>query len=387
MRKRCDADAACAGYGTHPDNAGYAPYSQIPSIGKSSTWIIYTKKCQAPTPVPTPAPTTAPTPKPTPPPTAAPTPAPPSLSPGLKEEAFYNIHGMRKLPDVSKKTPSHIRKVSQPYYRNTGGTWPGFKQRNNYAVRWTGFLKITSGGRYTFSIYSDDGSKLWIDDAQLVDNDGLHGWRKRSASKDMTSGTHKFRAEMFERGGGHGMEVKYAGRDTRGLTRIPSSAFLFDGKVPTPPPPSLKEERFYKISPGMRALPNLNELGTPCDTKQVAQPYYRNTGSNWPSWPEKDNFAVRWTGILKIRSHARYHFWTYSDDGSNLWIDNQQVVNNDGLHGWRGRSGSKTLGAGTHVFKAEMFERGGAAGFEVKYKGKDTGYRAMRIPSSAFVAK
>jgi len=158
-------------------------------------------------------------------------------------------------------------------------------------------------------------------------------------------------------------------------------------KAPPPLVPGLKEERFYKITPGMRSLPNLNELGTPCDTKQVAQPYYRNTGSNWPSWPEKDNFAVRWTGLLKIRSHGNYRFWTYSDDGSKLWIDNGQVVNNDGLHGWRGRSGSKALGAGTHVFKAEMFERGGGAGFEVKYVGKDTGYRVTRIPSSAFVAK
>ena len=84
---------------------------------------------------------------------------------------------------------------------------------------------------------------------------------------------------------------------------------------------------------------------------------------------------------------GRYTFWTYSDDGSKLYIDNKQLVNNDGLHGWRGRSGSKSLSAGAHAFKATMFERGGHHGMEVKYKGADTSNRVRRIPASAFAGK
>ena len=38
-----------------------------------------------------------------------------------------------------------------------------------------GLIKIPADGIYSFYISSDDGSKLFIDDKILVDNDGLHG--------------------------------------------------------------------------------------------------------------------------------------------------------------------------------------------------------------------
>ena len=108
---------------------------------------------------------------------------------------------MHRLPDVSSRTPSRTRQVSQPYYRNGGGKWPGFAHKNNYAVRWTSHLEIKKAGSYTFWTYSDDGSKMWIDGAQVVNNDGLHGWRGREGRKQLSTGAHAFKAEMFEKGG------------------------------------------------------------------------------------------------------------------------------------------------------------------------------------------
>jgi len=162
------------------------------------------------------------------------TPGPPPFTPpsglmaGLKEEVYYKIYSMRSVPtDLDKRSPSHTRVVPQPYYRNTGHKWSGFAQWSNYAVRWTGWVKIGTSGTYKWCTSSDDGSKLYIDDALVVNNDGLHGLRERCASLGVSSGSHKFKALFFERGGHAGMEVKYSGADTSHKSvRIPASVLL-----------------------------------------------------------------------------------------------------------------------------------------------------------------
>lgn len=39
-----------------------------------------------------------------------------------------------------------------------------------------------------------------------------------------------------------------------------------------------------------------------------------------------DNFSVRWTGVLKVPETGDYMFYLRSDDGSRLWIDNNQII-------------------------------------------------------------
>ena len=102
-------------------------------------------------------------------------------------------------------------------YRNTGRNWPGFRRRDNFAVRWTGRMRVFRTGHYRLRIYSDDGSKLWIDSRHrpTINNDGLHGWRKREATKHLRAGWRFVRLEMFERGGHAGVSFIFRGADTR----------------------------------------------------------------------------------------------------------------------------------------------------------------------------
>jgi len=48
---------------------------------------------------------------------------------------------------------------------------------------------------------------------------------------------------------------------------------------------------------------------------------------------------VNFSGFIDVPADGQYTFYTSSDDGSKLYIDNQLVVNNDGEHSLRERSG------------------------------------------------
>ena len=72
-----------------------------------------------------------------------------------------------------------------------------------FSVRWTGFYKATSTTNY-FCSYSDDGIRVYINGALVIDNWTLHGptWNC-TANIPMTVGTkYSITYEYFENGGG-----------------------------------------------------------------------------------------------------------------------------------------------------------------------------------------
>ena len=54
-----------------------------------------------------------------------------------------------------------------------------------------------------------------------------------------------------------------------------------------------------------------------------------------------EGFGVRFSAYITITKAGQYKFYTTSDDGSRLYIDDNLVVNNDGLHGMQQGSGSR----------------------------------------------
>lgn len=96
---------------------------------------------------------------------------------------------------------------------------------------------------------------------------------------------------------------------------------------------------------------------------------------NWEATAEKfagtelaDHFYVRWTGVLHVPKDARFTFYAESDDGSRLWIDGKQVVENGGLHPMEEKSGEIELKAGDHEIKVDLFENEGDAGIKLSWE-------------------
>lgn len=76
--------------------------------------------------------------------------------------------------------------------------------------------------------------------------------------------------------------------------------------------------------------------------------------------PRKDNFALVLNGYIDLAETTTYTFFTRSDDGSRLYIDDQLVVDNDGNHGAFYRYGTTILAEGKHRLRIEYFEGNGS---------------------------
>jgi hypothetical protein len=55
---------------------------------------------------------------------------------------------------------------------------------------------------YGFHLSSDDGSRLAVDGAVLIDNDGIHGDRRRSGYVALEAGLHSLELVFFQGRGG-----------------------------------------------------------------------------------------------------------------------------------------------------------------------------------------
>ena len=86
------------------------------------------------------------------------------------------------------------------------------EQDDQIGFEFTGYIKIDEAGVYTFSTESDDGSKLYISDKLVVDNDGIHGMTELSGQIALDAGWHPIKLMFFERFGGEGLIVRYAGQ-------------------------------------------------------------------------------------------------------------------------------------------------------------------------------
>ena len=94
----------------------------------------------------------------------------------------------------------------------------------------------------------------------------------------------------------------------------------------------------------------------------------------------KYNFALRFCGFIEIPQEGEYTFYTCSNDGSQLFINNQLIVDNDGEHGVEEQSGKIDLRPGKYPIKVTYFQSGGTIALKVLYKGP--GVEKQIIPAS-----
>jgi len=128
--------------------------------------------------------------------------------PGIQVDYFY------PAPDnVAAETLAAIKPNESGVVPQIVMNVPQRKQADDFALRFTGNVLVPKPGKYTFYVASDDGSRIYLDDKLLVNNDRLQGMTEQSASVDLTPGPHKLMVTYFDNGGGDGLSVAWSGPD------------------------------------------------------------------------------------------------------------------------------------------------------------------------------
>lgn len=96
-----------------------------------------------------------------------------------------------------------------------------------WSAKWDSVQNFPSAGNYTISATSDDGVRVWMDGALILDGWFDHGPTTFSATPYIGAGAHSFHVEYFDRTFGAMINVQVGGSG---------------GSLPPPPPPSTGAE-------------------------------------------------------------------------------------------------------------------------------------------------
>jgi hexosaminidase len=83
----------------------------------------------------------------------------------------------------------------------------------------------------------------------------------------------------------------------------------------------------------------------------------------------EDEFGVRLSGYVSIETEGEYRWYLNSDDGSELFVDKKELINNNGLHGPKEVSASVHLSRGKHPIIILYFERDGDQSLDLSMEG------------------
>lgn len=210
-----------------------------------------------------------------------------------------------------------------------GSPAPNVVNSDNFSVRWTRNVNF-AGGSYRFTTQTDDGVRLWVNGALVIDK-----WRDQEASTytaDVTvpSGTVPIKMEYYDRGGGAVARLSWAA-----------------GQV------TINNWRGEYFN-------NATLSGSPVAVRDDANVDF-NWGTGSPmSGVNSDNFSARWTRSLVFQP-GRHRFTARVDDGVRLWVNNQLIIDKWTPQPVQSHSGEIELGGGPVAIKMEYFDRTGYA--------------------------
>ena len=76
-------------------------------------------------------------------------------------------------------------------------------------MEFEGYIKFPKTDKYKIYLSSDDGSRIFIDNKEILINDGIHGIEEEKETEIIVQkGFHKIKIEYFQVGYGKGLNIK-----------------------------------------------------------------------------------------------------------------------------------------------------------------------------------
>ena len=127
------------------------------------------------------------------------------VKPGKRVEYRYYIGKFESTPNYLDLRPESVKRIDQFRLDDIKDV------PSHYAVLMMATLQIKESGDYTFYCGSNDGSRLSIDNIEIIDNDGGHGYNEKEESIYLKKGTHRIELRYFQKGGGQELKVSWKG--------------------------------------------------------------------------------------------------------------------------------------------------------------------------------
>ena len=273
------------------------------------------------TPTPTVAPTGTPTPAPSATATITPVPTPTPLIITDWRGDYWN--------NPNQSGPALLTRNDLVIFFNWGeGTAASGLGADHFSARWTRTLNFDAG-IYRFNIEVDDGFRLYIDNALVLDEWEEGAARTYTVDVPLSTGFHTIQVDYFERTGVALMRFWWERNDT------------FSG---------WKGEYF-----GNREL-----QGNPVLVRDEPQIDF-NWGEGRPAANlPADHFSARWQRRVSFEP-GTYRFFLRMDDGARVYLDSQLILDEwrDGAD--RTVNVDVTLPGGERALQVEFFESSGVA--------------------------
>lgn len=210
---------------------------------------------------------------------------------------------------------------------------------DRFSARWAKTVTFEEGA-YRFHAQADDGVRIWVDLALVIDE--WHETEPRTYSGHiwLDGGPHILRIEFYELYGDARVKAWWERFDTFTYWR----------------------GEYYA---------NADLAGQPAFFRDdEAIDFDWQTGSPGPGFPV-DNFSVRWRRPIWFES-GHYCFWAFADDGVRLYLEDDLLIDE-----WRDTPGERHEGEiyldeGEHTVVVEYYERGDKAIIQVGWEQSHT---------------
>jgi photosystem II stability/assembly factor-like uncharacterized protein len=279
---------------------------------------------------------------------------PPLTSSGL--DYNYYTGSWSALPNFEGLTPAKSGMV------NSFDVSPRTSD-SNYAFKFTGYISVPADGQYTFYTNTDDGSRLYIGENLVVNNDDIHGAQEKSGTIGLKAGKHALTVTYFQGAGGQDFQISYQGA---GIPKqiIPGTVlFRLPTAVACSGTGTIQREQWNAISgTSVSAIP-VN--AAPASTSTL-------TLFEGPT-DVADNYGSRIRGYVCAPYTGKYTFWIASDDNSELWVSTSEnpaakvkIISFSGAvpaRSWEGNASQKSaeisLVAGQKYYIEALHKEGG----------------------------
>ncbi|MBP8947602.1 MAG: hypothetical protein KBG73_02095 [Candidatus Promineofilum sp.] len=233
--------------------------------------------------------------------------------------------------NVDLAGPAHATRFGQDIEFNWGLGYPeALDGQNTFSVRWTRRAYFPAGV-YRFVATMDDGMRVWLDGAPIMDAWGASAEHTVSTDVAVAEGWHNIRVDYQERGGTAVARFNWA--PVSGGNTYPNwQAEYFNNPLLAGAPVVVRDDRYLDFSWG---------FGAP-DLRLTA-----------------DNFSARWTRTFN-GIPGQYRLSLTSDDGARLYVNGQPVLDNWGVQAAKTRSVDYWF-SGPAELRVEYFEVTGVA--------------------------